>query len=259
MHTHTHPHGHGFDVAQWSAEMDACRERLTAPVEDGGLGVPPSEILGFRAPYLEYNPAALVAAEEAGFAYDSSIEEGFQPPRGRPQLRLALSARRGQPRGPLPGPGARAGRRRLPPGAVGDPGLRVGGTARRALRRLRSRARSAASGSSERQARFDPASGKITGFDWNLWVEFAMDRRRVRGHGEAHPRPAPRRQPVPSRLRAAQRHLLHRLRRPAPQQGGGAVRPPSRRSSTYALAREPVRLVAARHLLSWLEDPRPLG
>ena len=256
VHTHTHPHGHGFDVAEWRAEIDACRSMLTAPVEEGGLGVAPSEVLGFRAPYLEYSPATLVAADESGFAYDSSIEEGFSDLEDGRNLTWPYLLGEGSP-------GDRFQAREHERGVVGshpalweipvypwvlppdelcplygvDPGLRG---------RL-----------SERQPRFDPARGKITGFDWNLWVEFAMDRREF---------VATVKHTLDRRLQGNRCPLVFGLHsdiystgyEDLPRSRVGERQAALEELVDDALARPETRMVAARDLLSWLEDPRPL-
>lgn len=72
LHTHNHPHGNKFSVDEWKEELTKCREMLIE------LGVKKEEIIGVRAPYLEYNNNLFIAIKEMGLIYDSSIEEGWQ-------------------------------------------------------------------------------------------------------------------------------------------------------------------------------------
>jgi hypothetical protein len=166
-HSVTHPDGSAFDVAAWREEIDGCNRELEAL----GLGVPS----GFRTPYLRYNDAALGAAHALGFSYDCSIEEGFEADQdgtnffwpyqldaGSPGH--ALEVERGEKSPLMPHPGLWE----MPAYAVIVPpdeacagyGIAPG-----------LRARCAA-----RQPYFDARDGKITGFDYNLWVCFAMSR-----------------------------------------------------------------------------------
>jgi len=63
-----------LSVDRWNAEIISNDLALTANLE-----IPRSRIVGFRAPFLEYNRAAFEAMIRRGFLYDSSIEEGMQP------------------------------------------------------------------------------------------------------------------------------------------------------------------------------------
>ncbi|MCX7957053.1 MAG: polysaccharide deacetylase family protein [Endomicrobia bacterium] len=72
LHTHNHPHGSKFSVEDWKKELKKCFEMLVE------LGVRKDEIVGVRAPYLEYNDNLFIAAKRMGLLYDSSIEEGWQ-------------------------------------------------------------------------------------------------------------------------------------------------------------------------------------
>jgi len=79
-HTFSHPHGivQGFEGRRstmgwegWQAEIQKANVALER------LGIPRREIVGFRQPYLEHSANSLYAAFREGFAYDCSIEEGF--------------------------------------------------------------------------------------------------------------------------------------------------------------------------------------
>lgn len=78
-HTVTHETSYQTDQATWLTEVTGCRDLLAAPYGGGGLGVPPSELWGFRAPYLEFNDGLLTVLGTQGVWYDSSIQEGFDP------------------------------------------------------------------------------------------------------------------------------------------------------------------------------------
>lgn len=72
-HTQNHNHGRAFTTEQWRDEMAACSATFDA------AGIPAASIRGFRAPFLEHNPAAFEAAESLGLLYDTSLEEGEDP------------------------------------------------------------------------------------------------------------------------------------------------------------------------------------
>lgn len=71
-HTFTHPHGAGLDLAGWKSEIATTNDFIVKT-----LGVERSKIRGFRTPFLEYTPTTLQALKDLGFAYDCSIEFGF--------------------------------------------------------------------------------------------------------------------------------------------------------------------------------------
>lgn len=85
-HTHSHPSGRKFSVADWEDEINLCNEWLEKPVphtikgEDPttGAGINSLDMFGFRVPFLDYNDNAFTAAQNCGFDYDCSIEEGWQ-------------------------------------------------------------------------------------------------------------------------------------------------------------------------------------
>jgi hypothetical protein len=175
VHTHSHPHGRDFEPAAWAAEIAACLRWLGKPFvasrlvdPEVGIGVPRSAVAGFRAPFLEHGPGLFPALREAGLLYDCSLEEGFAPEHDGTNLPwpyrlspavLGLAAGGDYQLWELPvyamtvPPDEACPRYGVPPG----------------LRAKLHRAR----------PYFDPAVGKITGFDWNLWVEFGMTREEV--------------------------------------------------------------------------------
>jgi len=174
VHTHSHPHGSELTQRQWQEEMLRCIEILGRPFDaaetpekpdwEAGLGVGFERLAGFRTPFLELNDDTLKAARQLGFLYDCSIEEGTQPDQDGTNFLWPYRLDRGSPAspsliGPHPGlwevpvyvfmvpPDDLCGRYGVPAGLRAD------------LQR--------------RQDYFDPAAGKITGMDWNLWCEFS--------------------------------------------------------------------------------------
>jgi hypothetical protein len=259
LHTHSHPHGSGFSVGQWREEIGRNIDFLTRPrpaegtsgrpVPGSGLGLRREDLVGFRAPFLEYNDNALTAVSLEGLTYDSSLEEasrrtpagvGFIWPylldRGRPGSAPSV--------GPHPGlweipvyeflipPDEECRRYGLPPG-------------------LRDRLKSV-------RDYFIPADGEITGMDWNLWLEFRLCLDEFLAALEY----------------TLDRHLefnrcpmivgLHSdLYSDKVAAANGGTSPAERREAVrtfleYALSKPEVRLVSCRELLDWCRHPAPL-
>jgi hypothetical protein len=251
IHTHNHPHGAGFTTEEWSEEITDCRTWLTKPFDTEragdpavGIGVPAESLVGFRAPYLEYGKPLFPALRAEGIRYDCSIQEGFDDrydgtnllwPYLIEPLSRSGSSLEGSELWEIPAyvlivpPDERCERYGVPPG----------------LRRRLSRV----------QSYFDPSDGKITGFDWNLWVEFGMNRQEVVAtlkhtldlrltgnrapftfgahsdiYSEAYPGTT-----ANSSARDRQQALAEFL--------------------DYALSKPDVRVVSAKQILDWLEAP----
>jgi peptidoglycan/xylan/chitin deacetylase (PgdA/CDA1 family) len=66
-----------FAQADWASEMMQCNGLLTNSDSTIGIGAQPSDILGFRAPYLAYNDAMFTAMQGLGFVYDTSLPNCF--------------------------------------------------------------------------------------------------------------------------------------------------------------------------------------
>ncbi len=209
VHTHSHPHGKEFSSRQWRDEIQRCIDILGRPYAPGGesgLGVERGRLAGFRTPFLEYNDHTLEAARDLGFLYDCSLEEGTQPEQDGSNFLWPYRLDFGSP-GNFPLIGRHPGLWEIPvyvfivpPDGECErygvaPGLRA------ALQ--------------QRQNYFDPAAGKITGMDWNLWCRIRHDPGRIPGHAEIHAGPAPERQPLPADRRPAQRAVF----RPPGHQG----------------------------------------
>lgn len=87
-HTHSHPSGKNFSVKEWEKEMQKCKDQLTKPAPkneaemgynpETGAGIAHDKIYGFRSPFLEYNDNTFKAVQNHGFLYDASVEEGWQ-------------------------------------------------------------------------------------------------------------------------------------------------------------------------------------
>ncbi|ESP91999.1 polysaccharide deacetylase family protein [Pseudoalteromonas luteoviolacea] len=90
-HTWSHKDGGpdtgNFSEAQWAQELGITQTWLSKPYDAteimhgandaAGPGIPVSEIIGFRTPYLNHNNALFSALIKGNFVYDTSVEEGW--------------------------------------------------------------------------------------------------------------------------------------------------------------------------------------
>jgi hypothetical protein len=137
----------------WESEMQGCTDFLVSGV------IPETEMYGFRTPFLAYNDAMLTAAAGRGFWYDCSIEEGYEYDQDGTNYYWPYTLDNKSPGHTTQvewGEGkqeisAHPGLWEMPVYAViVPPELRDAMKAR--------------------QSWFDAESGKITGFDYNLWA-----------------------------------------------------------------------------------------
>jgi hypothetical protein len=187
-HTHSHPHGSAFTGSQWQVELETCNDWLSKPFDPNepntspdntkGAGVSAADIRGFRTPYLEYGDALFSTLKNLGFWYDCSIEEGWQYDQNGKNYFWPFTLNNGSPghdvqvswgsKQPITG---EAGLWEMPVHPVIVPpdsvaaqyGIEPG---------LRAKLKSVASW-------FDKGSGKVTGFDYNLWVSFGLTKAEV--------------------------------------------------------------------------------
>jgi peptidoglycan/xylan/chitin deacetylase (PgdA/CDA1 family) len=241
LHTHNHPHGSKFATSQWLEEIETCRRWLTG-AEPQGLALAANDIVGFRTPYLEHGPPLFPALRSAGVVYDCSIEEGF-----------AEGFHAGNQYWPY----------RIAPGWGGPD------AASRELWEIPSYALEVppdsecarygvAPGLRDRlhavRSYFDPARGIITGFDWNLWVEFGMRRDEV---------VAVFKYTLDRRLAGNRAPLTFGAHSDLYSDQYSETLPSSaaeRRAALeaildHALSVPEVRVVTARDLLAWVRDP----
>lgn len=71
-HSYHHKHGSKYSEKEWFNDITLNNVCLTDRVIDSG------RIAGFRAPYLHYNDNLFHALTKSKFAYDCSIEDGYQ-------------------------------------------------------------------------------------------------------------------------------------------------------------------------------------
>ncbi|MCF6204835.1 MAG: putative Ig domain-containing protein [Methylococcaceae bacterium] len=88
IHTVNHLHGSQFNTAQWNTEIGGAITHLTKPFDENeqpgnsnsasGMGANLNNLYGFRTPFLEYNNETFSALVQQGLTYDTSIEEGWE-------------------------------------------------------------------------------------------------------------------------------------------------------------------------------------
>jgi peptidoglycan/xylan/chitin deacetylase (PgdA/CDA1 family) len=87
-HTVGHFSGRSWSTADWSKELQSFHDVLANVASNNGLGsevkfaFPISNIVGFRAPYLDSSPGLYTALKSRGYRYDTSSES---PPDAWPQ------------------------------------------------------------------------------------------------------------------------------------------------------------------------------
>lgn len=183
IHTHNHPHGRELSVGHWISEIETSFSLLTQPYngkesvdnpdDSSGIGISAAKISGFRTPFLEYNDNTFKALKRKGFVYDCSIEEGFQEDHDGTNFFWPYLLDNGSP-------GDKTIAKQNERAVVGDyPGLwelpvyavivppddkcsqyHIKQGFRKRLK--------------QKVDYFLEEDGKITGFDWNLWVAFQM-------------------------------------------------------------------------------------
>lgn len=88
IHTHNHIDGSDFSQVEWENEIDLSFDWLTksyrsdeeecCPDTNVGVGIDATHITGFRAPFLSYNAKTFRAIQAKGLVYDCSVEDGWQ-------------------------------------------------------------------------------------------------------------------------------------------------------------------------------------
>lgn len=268
IHTHSHLHGGDFSLEQWLDEIQQCFDWLTQPFnpDEGdvepdpaaGIGVPPDELYGFRTPFLEYNDNMFAALQMVGqFWYDASVEEGFQPEQDGSNYLWPYTLDNGSPGHDL----------------LVDWGLEMPMTNHPGLWEMPVYAFIVPPDDVAAQYGFEPGlrdrlhalhdwfdveGGKITGFDYNLWITFEMTKEEVlatlsysldqRAIGNHAPMFVGTHTDYYSPKYTAPPNATPQERREAIEE-----------FLDYALQNEDVRVVSTKQALDWVRNPQPLG
>jgi hypothetical protein len=184
-HTYSHEHGTKFTVDHWEAEIDECTKWLVKPFNPdndpenpdirNGAGISNSQIFGFRTPYLEYSDSTLTALTNLGFLYDCSIEEGWQDNQDGTNFLWPYTLDNGSPGN------VKTTHDTLTPLAAGHKGLwEMPCYAVIIPPDDKCKEYNVAPGLRNKLAKahnyFKAGDGKITGLDWNLWVDFQLSK-----------------------------------------------------------------------------------
>ncbi len=194
LHTHSHPHGAKIDGGKsptlwnnlmkkedWDKEISLNIEWFTKKYDKRlpdslcGIGLQRSDIVGFRTPYLEFNNGTLASVAGLNIKYDCSIEEGWQEKQDGKNFYWPYQLDNGSPVATATFLKNFTGREKVDkiPGLWEIPAYVVFvptdevcekyGLKKGFRERLHNRV-----------DYFDATTGKITGFDWNLWFEFTL-------------------------------------------------------------------------------------
>jgi hypothetical protein len=159
-HTASHPHGNqdgnAFDFSTWNNEINGAQNSLI-----NGLDISANKISGFRTPFLEYNEQTFKVLTANGLTYDTSIEEGWNSTINGSNFPWPYTLNEGSPGDKLMVSWGFPNKRE----AISEhPGLwELGVNPLIIPERHRASIKS-------RMPWLNTESGKITAFDWNLWV-----------------------------------------------------------------------------------------
>ncbi|MCF6442859.1 hypothetical protein L1077_25890 [Pseudoalteromonas luteoviolacea] len=243
-HTFSHrdggPDTGNFSEQEWTNELSITQTWLSKPYDPSevtngannaaGPGVPASEIIGFRTPYLNHNNALFSALVKGNFVYDTSIEEGWDSQFNGTNNAWPYTLNNGTPtkRVGKPDVGNYPGLWQLPSNVFEK-----------------------------------PEGGKMVGFDTNMWVSTNMSKNAVLEmlKHNLHLRLEGNRSPL---LYGAHAHIYA----PAYDQGDRATTYLERQQAIeefiqYALSikvngQPVVRIVPFKDIIEWMRNPTPL-
>ncbi len=286
LHTHTHPHGSNvawdedppvwndvMGVDDWLPEIEKNIQFLTRPYtpttsdpDDWGPGVDPDDLVGFRTPFLEFNNPTFEVLQKIGtILYDCSIEEGFQQGQDGTNFLWPYQLDKGSPVSEATFTSSFSGREIIGsfPGLWEMPAycMFAPDDAQCEKYDLKPGFRD------ELQKRidyFDPDDGKITGFDWNLWMEYRMSRLEVE---------AVLKHTLDLRLKGNRAPFLIGLHsdiyssKYKENNNDDSLMVEEYREAQkaienfidYALSKKVVWIVPAKSVIAWMKEPKPLS
>lgn len=258
IHSDQHPHGRGYSMAQWSAELETCIGWLTKPFDpnesesfpdySAGVGAARSLIVGSRTPYLEYSNGMMQALVDHGIWYDSSIQDGWEAAQDGTNYIWPYTLDQGRSAffsNPTLSP--QPGLWELPMYPIivpPDHVIRQYGI----YSSLRNKCKRSADW-------FDTSSGKITGFDYNMWITFRMSSDEFLATLKYN---------LDLRLRGNRTPFMpgfhsdyYSDKFAAPNSSPSERRQALADFVDYALTKPEVRLTPIRDVLDWMRDPIP--
>jgi hypothetical protein len=250
-HTRDHAHGLKFTPLEWHEQMEACEKDMEA------AGVDTFGVTGFRTPFLEYNDATFEALKAAGLSYDCSIEDGYQPDHDGTNYLWPYTLDEGSPGHQVQVEWGMREKISVHPGVWEMPAHPVIVPPDPECKRygvepgLRDRMKAV-------NNYFDVDSGKITGFDYNLWILFAMTGDEVLAtlKHTLDLRLAGNR--APFMLGAHSDIYSSKYSEEAPNATLPERQETLRSFLEYALTKPEVRIVPIKDILDWVRDPQPL-
>jgi hypothetical protein len=256
---HTINHFHGADAdagknfteAGWSAEIQGCISFLT-----GTVGMKRTEVYGFRTPYLQYNANVFPALRALDFWYDCSIQEGIEGDQdgtnffwpytldgGSPghAAHPKLTPINSWPKGLWEMPAYRV---IVPPDAEAA-GYGVPAGLRAKLIKLH-------------PDYFSPTAAQITGLDYNLWYDFALNKAEFLAtvKHSLDLRRKGNRAPFLFGMHSA---IYSAQTEPVPAASLVERRQAIVEFLKYALGFPEVRVVTTKAVLDWIRNPVPLS
>jgi hypothetical protein len=268
-HTNGHQTSRSTSAAAWAGEIDTCNGWLVKPYDASepthtpdaskGIGASAGELYGFRTPFLLYNDSTLSTVAARDFWYDTSIEEGFEEGHDGTNFYWPYTLDNRSPGHTTQvnwgGPDAPAeitphpGLWEMPVYVVIAPpddrcaeyGIPTG---------FRNRLK-------QRQSWFDVTEGKITGFDFNLWLSFQMTKAEFL---------ATLKYSLDQRRRGNRAPFLFGVHSDAYSSKwvGNPVASLAERQQAiaefldYARSKPDVRITTAKNVLDWVRNPVPL-
>jgi hypothetical protein len=268
-HTQTHSHGAAFSKEQWASEIQQANDWIVKPFDPAevnfspdnskGPGIPKDILYGYRTPFLEYNDKTFTVLLEKGFRYDTSVEEGYQEDIDGRNFPWPFTLDNGSPGNevlvdwmldpPKEHMTSHKGLWELSPHPVIVPpdnkcaqyGLNYS---------LRNKMHTLLSW-------WDPSAGKVTGLDYNLWVQFQLNKAEWL---------AVMKYTLDERLagnRAPFMFGMHTDIYSSKYTAAPNATPEQRQQAVeefidYALSKPQVRFVSNKQILDWVRNPVPL-
>lgn len=269
-HTFSHGHGSNFSLAQWEVEIGDVQTHLSKPFDPNeqpgnsssttGMGADLAKLTGFRTPFLEYNDAVFKVLKQKGLTYDTSIEEGWHHSMDGTNYPWPYTLDSGSPgnqtmvdngfpnKTPI---SSHTGLWELgvtplivpPDTKTADYGVDHS---------IRDKVKA-------NMAWFDLQGGKITGFDWNIWVQaklnkaetlatlkYTLDLRLQNGNR------------APFMLGAHTGNFSSKKADLADQITVRERQEVLEEFITYALLKPEVRIVPFQSIINWMRNPSPL-
>lgn len=240
----------------WQPRIQQCTDEL-----QNRLDLPNGTVSGYRAPFLKYNQSMFSTLIQQGFAYDCSIEEGFEPRFDGTNFRWPYTLHQGSPGhqegwgghpdnsnrvtlGSTPGLWELPNHVLMVPDDATCPryGIQAG-----LWQRMQ-------------QRHPDLLNHRITGFDYNLWVHAGLNKAEFVGILKYNLDLRLQGNRAPMMFGAHTQYYTDPTwaREHAPQVTPQDMQAAMREFIDYALSQPMVRLRPAQDIIAWCKTPSPL-